>query len=125
MSDVAIPVLTKIEDLFKDLVWDNLVKTAITALFAYVPWLNVPVIRQAVEYILKLFAEKIYDVTKLCVDVSAIVIVNEVAQKEYARASVKLRIIAHEKGIQSEEFKKEKENAKASFAKFVQFNAVK
>lgn len=121
--ETAFPKLDSIQSTFKSLVWDNLIEAAITALFAAVPWLNAWPIGGAVRYILKLFSDKVFDALKLSVDLQAIVLVNEQHKNAYNKQLSKLKIIAREKGIDSVEFAKERENAKKALSVFVSYGA--
>ena len=49
MTEQAYPGLSKAEDIFKSLIWDNSVEAALAALFAAAPYLNVPPLRQIVS----------------------------------------------------------------------------
>lgn len=123
MSNTAYPKLDQAQSIFKDLVWDNVVQAGITALFAQVPWLNAWPIGGAVRYLLTLFADHVYGSVKLTVDLQAIVLINEQHKKEYNRELSRLKILAREKGIDSPEFAKERQNAKMALAKFVSYGA--
>ncbi len=112
----------KPEDLFKDLVWDNLVKAAMTKMFVAVPFLAWGPIGGIIEHLFIKFAGKLYDVLKLELDVKSMVFKNKRLEKEFNRASVKLKIIARDKGINSEEFKKQRDLHKKQLADFVRFN---
>lgn len=122
MTTVVTPGLGKIEDLFRDLIWDNLVEAGIAALFIEVPWLNAWPIGGAVKYLLRLFSDKVFDGVRMSVDLSLIAFMNQEHKKAYDTEVVKLKIIAHSYGVDSPEFKKEKENAKEILAKFVAIN---
>lgn len=123
MSNTAYPKLDQVQSAFKDLVWDNVVQAGITALFAQVPWLNAWPIGGAVRYLLTLFADKIFDSVKLSIDLQAIVLVNQEHKVAYNKELAKLKIVAREKGIESPEFAKERENAKKALSKFVSYGA--
>lgn len=61
---------------------------------------------------------------KLAVDLEAITLVNAEHKRDYDKASVVLKIIAIDKGIDSDEFKKARDNAKIALSKYVRFGAV-
>ena len=122
--ETAHPKLDQVQSIFKNLVWDNLIEAAIRAFFIYVPWLNIWPIAGAVRYILLIFTNHIFDSLKLVVDLQAIALLNEQHKNAYNRQLAKLKIIAREKGIESDEFKQERENAKKELARFVGYNAV-
>jgi hypothetical protein len=122
MSEEINKTLSQVEDIFKSVVWDNLIQVALAALFAYAPFLALPVLKPVISYIITMFSDKLFSAAKLAIDLEAIVLINESHKKAYANASVALKIIAHSKGIGSPEFLEARENAKKSFAKFIAFN---
>ncbi|NTU74269.1 hypothetical protein HGB07_09110 [Candidatus Roizmanbacteria bacterium] len=124
MTDTANPILDKAENIFKNIVWDNLAQAGLVCFFGYFSFLNVPVIKPVLTYLMTAFSDFLFKNIKLAVDLEAIVLMNAAAKSEYNRSMVTLKIILHEKGADSNEFKIAKENAKKSFAKFVGFNAV-
>ena len=123
MTESAYPSLTRFEEIFKELVWNNAIDAALAALFAYCPYLNVPPLRQIINGLTKLIANTFFTYLRLVVDLSAIKLVNAEHQTAFDSASVRLRIISYNKGINSPEFLKAKEEAKIALAKFVRFGA--
>lgn len=123
MTDVAFPKLTVGENVFKGLVYDNAVEAGLAALFAYAPFLAVPPLKQGLSYIVKLFADRLFEVIRIGVDIGAIQLRNAEAQRAYLHASVKLKLVARAKGIDSPEFRAAREEDKRAFAKFVRFGA--
>ena len=121
MTNNANPVLGQIEDLFKDLVWDSLVKSALTALFVAVPGLAVWPLGMIIRWVVNRYAGQLFQLLRLVVDLKVIAFVNYEHKRAFDNAAVKLKIIALDQGIDSDEFKKARENAKASLAKFVTF----
>jgi hypothetical protein len=113
--------LDRVEGLFKDLFWDGVTEAAILAVFASVPWLNVWPLSAIVRLLLKGFSEKMFTGLKLIVDLQAIAFLNEEHKKAYDKASVQLKIIANDKGVDSPEFKRARENAKEALSRFVSF----
>lgn len=109
--------------IFKELVWDSLVKAAIARLFAAVPFLAWGPVGIAVSWALTLFADKIYEAVKLAVELEVIVLRNEAHRRAFDRASVELRLLARTKGIESPEFKVAREEHKKALAQFVRFAA--
>ncbi len=124
MTTVANPTLGKIEDLFKTLVWDSLVKAGMEAILVQVPGLRVWPLSALTRYVIGTFSEKLYGVTKLAVDLQAISFLNGQHKRAFDRAAVTLKIIANEKGIESEEFRKAKDEAKSALSQFVRFHGV-
>ena len=106
-------------DLFKDLVWDNLINAALVELHAAVPWTTIPPLSWIIDYIVRLFADKLYFGAKLFIDISTIPIINEELKREFGHSEVKLKIIAHNSGIDSEEFKNARKKNVVLLSKFV------
>lgn len=115
MTEIANPALGKIEDLVKDLAWDNLVKATLVYLkLDFWP----------VNAIATLFTDKLYESLRTTVDLAAISLVNEHHQRGFDRALVTLAIVARDKGMESDEYRKAKENAKTALSQFVRFRGV-
>jgi len=106
---------------FKSLIWDSLVKAALVKLFVAFPFLNIWPLSWFIKYFSEKYSDQLYVMIEKFVDVSAIVLKNETAKNEYNVQSVKLLIIAREKGIDSKEFKDAREIAKTKLAAFIQF----
>lgn len=113
MTTIVTPSIGRAEDLFKSFVWDNIVTAALTSLGLNFWPLN---------SILRFISTKIFDQIRLAFDLSAIVFLNQLHKDAFDREMVKLKIVAVDHGIDSEEFKKAKEDAKAVLAKFVAYN---
>lgn len=124
MSDVAFKPLTEAEKLFKELVWNPGVALGEKALEGYVPFFTLPVIRSLEEGTINLISDWLYSQFVLAIDITAIKFVNAEHQAAYEKASLQLKIIAHESGVDSDAFRKATEDAKASLASFVHFGAV-
>lgn len=107
------------DEIFKNLIWDSLVKLALSRLFAAIPWLGWGPIGVLVGWIVGMFADQIYDALKLAVNMQVIVFRNEKLKAAYDKASVQLRIVAHDKGIESEEFRLEREKHKKALSELV------
>jgi hypothetical protein len=122
MTEVANPTLGKIEDAIEKFGLDALLLVGLNALFTAVPWLSKwplgPFIRKMVEFL----SEKLFAAIRLVIDLRVIKFINDKNQAAFDRSVVTLKAIARGYGIESEEFKKARENAKANFADFVRFN---
>ena len=110
-----------IDQLFRSLVWDNLVKAAIKRVFMAVPFLAIGPLGVITKFIIIKIANKIYEVLKETVDLQLIVFKNYRLKKEFDRASVMLKIIAQGKGVDSNEFKDAREIHKKRLSNFVRF----
>lgn len=111
-------------DLFKSLVFDSLVKAAITRLFIAVPFLGWGPIGLVVNNIIVHFVDELYDITKTTLDLRAIAIKNNEHQQAYLAACLQLRIVALEDGPESTKFLEMREQHKNALSKFVRFNGV-
>jgi hypothetical protein len=121
MSDDAYKKLGLAEAIFKDLIWDNLIRAGKAALFSAAPWMSVWPLGPMINLLIDMFTDKLYEGLRLAIDLEAIVFVNEAHRRAYDKAAVTLKILAQEKGIDSPEFKNAKEYAKADLSKFVRF----
>ena len=75
-----------------------------------------------ISSIINYFGDLLFSGFVLVVDVGAIQLLNTQHQSVYNDASLKLKIIAHDKGIESDEFKNAREVAKISMSKFTRVN---
>lgn len=124
MTESANPTLTTLEDLFKDLVWDQLVKAALVRLFAAAPFLSWGPLGWAVGVFGTYFAGKLFEALREGVDLTAIVLSNQSHMHAYNAAALKLTLIAQTLGKESPEYQEANENAKADFLKFVSSTGV-
>jgi len=112
-------------DVFKALVWDNLVTAGVKslALIPYVgPFFAWGPISAVIQFLVETFiTNPLYMGLQLVVDLDVIVLRNEEAQRTYEAASVSLKIVAGERGIQSQEFKDAREKHKQEMSQFTRF----
>ena len=125
MTTEANPTLGKIENIFKNLVWDNLITVGITAFFSYAPFLAVWPLKPLITFILTKFADQIFAVVKLNIDLAAIELLNAEHKKEFTLAAIKLKSLEKDKGLNSVEYKTAREEAKLALSKFVMFGDAK
>lgn len=112
MTDEASPGLKKVEDLFKGLAWDTLI-TAALAYFNIDFW--------PLNAVLTFFTNRVYEFLRLQFDLGTIVFTNAEHKRAFDSASVTLKIVAQDRGINSPEFMNAKENARLALARFVHF----
>jgi hypothetical protein len=105
-------------EIFKSLVWDQSVNALLVIVFIEAPYLNVWPLRQIITSFTNLMSDKLFEAMTLFVDVSVIKLKNEAHHKEYVRESTKLAIVLHEKGINSDEYKKAREKARLALSRF-------
>lgn len=123
MTTTAYKTLTTVEQVFKDLVWNPAIKAGEIALEGEVPFFALPVISSIEEGAINIITDWLYNQLVLLVDVAAIRLVNAAHQEAYDEASERLKIIAIDKGIDSDEFKKAREQAKIEMSKFTNIAA--
>lgn len=114
--------LTQIEQVFKDLVWDPMIKAGESWLEVNVPFFALPVIKQVEEETVKLATDALYKQIVLIVDVTAIRLKNSAHQSAYESASIAVVIAAQTNGVESPEYAKAKEDALAALSKFAAIN---
>lgn len=108
--------------IFKQLLWDRATDAAIVSLFAAQPWMNIWPIAPIIKAIIRKISENLYEKIYLFVDMTEIRLANHAHEIAYKEVSLKLAVIAHDKGIESNEFKIAREAAKKSLSVFVRFN---
>lgn len=119
MSDGPVnPILGYSQKIFKALVWEPLVEAGLVYCETQAPFLAVPIVKQVFEMSVRAFSEKAFKAVVLVVDIKAIQLLSEAHQRAYDEASLKLMVLAVDYGIDSDQFKKERENAKAALSKF-------
>lgn len=106
-------------DLFKDLLWDNLIEAAVLELFAAFPFLAIWPLSTIIRILIGHFSNKLYAGINLFIDVSQIHWTNDTVRKEYDHRAVALKIIAVNHGIESREFKDARTKHKADLSKFI------
>ena len=109
-------------DVFKDLIFDQMVKSAISYIIGLEPLLAwVPVsflIGKVVTYV----AGIIYEEMKDAINFQVILLNNRSHHEGYINALSILKRIANEKGIDSEEFKTQREIHKATLSRFIRYS---
>jgi hypothetical protein len=108
-------------DLFKNLVWDVWVKAVLGRLFAAVPLFGWGPIGFFVTSMVMKFTDALYSSIKEFINIEAIEFRNKEFGKAYATASVKLKIIAREKGIDSPEFRSARDADKIALSNLARF----
>lgn len=114
MSDIVNKPLSEVEDLFKRIVWDNLV-TGVLTYFSINFW--------PLNSIITMITDKLFSMGRLVIDMQAIVLINETHKRAFQDAVIKLKIIGYRQGRDSAEYLKAREDAKLAFSQFVRVNA--
>jgi len=119
MSEVAVQPLSDAERIFKEIVLMPMLKAGENWLETAVPALDLPILKQIDETVIEAVANAIFNVIVLYIDVEAIKLKNQAHQTAYEAASLHLMVVAAESGIDSEEFKKERDAELIELQKFV------
>lgn len=109
-------------ELFKTLVWDALVKAALRKLFAAIPWLGWGPLGPVVTYLVVLFSDKLYEALSETIEMEWIAFRNDAHRRAFDKSASELQAIADGVGVDSPEFKEQREKALADLARFVRFN---
>lgn len=123
MTTSSFSPLTTAETIFKEVVWDPLLKVGEAALFAEVPILDAPVLGTIDDIVIQAVGDLVFDKIRLLVDIAAIQLLNPIRQQAYANASLELKVIAEEKGADSDEFKQALAKAAAAQSAFTGIDA--
>lgn len=121
MSTEANKTLSLGESIFKKLVWDKAVDAGLASMFASNPWLAAWPFGPLVKALTDKFSEYVFNSTTLFVDVTDIKLSNKEHQDTFIKSSITLSIIAHDKGVQSDEYKTALKNAMDAMSKFTRF----
>jgi hypothetical protein len=122
MSTQVNPTLNVAEDLFKSILWDTTLDVALAALFTEVSFLNVWPIKPIITDLAHMISNAFYSKLRLAVDMAAVPFINAERKKAFESATVTTKLIGLDKGVESPEYKKAKENARKLFIAYSQFN---
>lgn len=109
-------------DFFKTLVWDGLVRLALSALFSFVPVLGWPVINQIVTWIVMHFAEQLYDAGKLAIDFQRIAFKNKELEREFTKAAIELRGALDAGGADSADYRRLRDAHKKALSDLIRIS---
>lgn len=118
MTDSAFPTLTTDEQIFHDLVWIPMLTAGETWLEGAVPVLALPVIKQVDEAALGAIARWLFNQLVLIVDITAIKLVNAAHQSAYDSASLQLKIVSEESGVNSDAYRQAQAKALSALSAF-------
>lgn len=112
-------------DLFKSLVWDNLVKAAIAFLLSNIGIAATGflggIVTGFVTEVVMLICNQLYAGLSMFVDLQVIQIRNDIDRAKFEAASEKLAIVWSEYGANSKEYQEAHEVEKNAFYKLVSF----
>lgn len=124
MTKVAFPGLTKSEDLFKGIVWDNLIKAGTESLLKALPFLSIWPIGPIIRFVINKFSNYLFENLRLMVDLKAIAFVNDKDRKKFDEHAVKLKILERDYGLNSKQYKEERNKAHERFSQLVRYSAL-
>lgn len=110
------------EDLVKVLLWDVLVKAALQRLFLLVPLLGWGPIGMVVSHYAFKLTDFMYEQMADYISITIIAARNKKFESEFNKAAINLKLIAMQKGIQSDEYRSAREQHKKALSDFVRFN---
>jgi len=109
-------------DAFKNLLWDSFVKATLFKLFTAVPLLGWGPFGMIITFFVSKYSNQLYEAVKYMINVELIVLKNYEAKKSYDIARIKLSILYHSKGQDSQEFKDAREIHKNILSNFVSWD---
>lgn len=112
-------------DIFKSLVFDQLVKMAISQIVGLAPFLAFGPIAFIVGKVVTYVAEKLYEGFKDYINIELIILKNAADHRAFVDAQVELKKIALAKGIDSEEFRSANAVHKKAFADLMRYDATR
>ena len=116
---MALPELISAEELFKGAVLDSLVEAGIAALFVEAPFLNLPILRNIIRWVIGKFIDKVWTGFTEVVNLRYVALKNESLQRLFVSHALALKGIAIEKGPLSEEYKNARKIHQAALAQHV------
>lgn len=110
------------QDLFKDLVWDTLVKAALQRLFLLVPFLSWGPLGTIITWLALKYADELYAAVALYIDVETIAFRNQEFGQTFASAEINLKQVAGKSGIDSQEFQNARTTEKQALSNVIKFD---
>lgn len=108
--------------IFKQTIWSVLSEKVIVKTMAFLALSPQSFMGKIVAKLLVHLSEKMFEVLKEEIEVASIKLTNKIHQHDWERSQLKLRLIARGKGIDSEEFKKAREEEHEKLRKLVVYN---
>lgn len=109
-------------DVFKDMVFDQLVKAAVSYIIGLAPFLSWGPISFIVGKVVVYVAELLYVEMKDAINFQVILLNNKDHHRAFISAQIQLNLIAKTSGIDSQEFKLSREKHKISLSKFIRYS---
>lgn len=122
MSTSTNKILSKAEQIFYDVVWRPLFLAGEKALEYYVPFFNLPIVKQIEEGLIDEVCRDLFDQFSTFLDVEYVKLKNEKLQSTYEQASEGLAVIVEEQGINSDAYKTAIVSYAAAVSNLVRYN---
>lgn len=122
MTTSAYPTLTTVEQAFKTIVWDTLVKTsevALASVEATIPIIDTTVFQGLEDDAIQAITDAFFSYLVTLIDVASIQLVNASLQSKWQTASESLSIISQEQGVSSSAYQQALAQAASDFASWV------
>jgi hypothetical protein len=123
MTETVSPALSVGEDIFKAVIWDIALDAELAVLFYYCPFLAVPIVQPIITNVAHMISDGLFKRVRKYCDMAAVPFINAERKAAFTSATVSAKIIGMDKGIESPEYKKAKEEARAAWIAHNQFNA--
>lgn len=126
MTTGVTPALSNIEDVFGNVVWDNLVDLELEAFFSLpcFAWCRIWPIGPIIRYVVHRYSTKFYARFRTFIDITVIKIMDTAAKNEFEKQALMLKVIEIDRGLNSQDYKDAKEKARTSFLEFIKFRGV-
>ncbi len=122
MTDVVTPTLGKIEDAVERFGLYAISQIWLNAVFVAWPVLGTWPLAQIIRTFTEILCDKAFAALRVTVDLKVIRFLDDKNLAAYEREVLKLRALGRGYGPESPQFKKARDDAKASFIKFAHFN---
>lgn len=109
-------------DYFYSLAWTPMITAEITALHLIFPFLNIWPVSFIFDAAYRFLTNRLYSALNLFFSLELIAFKNAQHLQAYSNASVELKVIAEEKGVNSDEFKAAQAQALTTLSAFVHLN---
>lgn len=112
-------------DIFKELLWDSILKAALAKLLAKSVILSWGPVAALITWVVTSFSDDLYVLIKTLITIELIVYRNKQLQVAYGNSANNLKNVALSKGIDSAEFRKARDENKNHLSAFVMYDTVR
>lgn len=109
-------------DAFKFLVWDSLIKLAISELLKRVAFLSWGPVAFFITWLITKFSDVFYELFSDMIEIQVLILKNENIHKEFAEASLDLKRVAIARGVDSVEYKEVRSARIKKMENFVRYD---